>query len=192
MTDEFLTSLKNDWREQDSEFESVRQRLARARWASRAYFMLEAARTAFVLVVGIWFAFAAWEKKDLLLALSAATVFIVAPIFGYVRLTARRDMLGDTGRSPEETLRFALKRTYAADRICRFGMRSTTMALAFLAIVWMLDIAGLIPRHDPILLITVLSLCMCAAFYTWFSWRRPRIARERVQCERLLAQFDGP
>ena len=191
MSEEFLTSLRNDWREQDSEFESVRRRLSRARWASRAYFLLEAARTLFVFVVDIWLAFVAWEKKDLFFALSAATVFIMAPIFGYMRLKARRDMLGDPGRSPEETLRFALKRIRAADRICTLGMRSTTVPLVVLAIVWMLDFAGLIPRRDPTLLVTVLGLCVCAASYTWFSRRRPRIARERAQCERLLAQFEG-
>jgi MFS family permease len=191
MTDDFVASLRNDWREQDLELEQVRRRLARARLATRALIVVEAAYTAIGVAVGVWFAVMAWKHSDVFFGISAFTLLLAVPPAYILLLRARRQSLDVSGETPEETVRSALKRTIAADRIVRIGFWNAAALMLFVVVLWVCVAAGVIPHQYPVVLFSAIWLASAAIVSLWYLWRRKRNAAERRQCERLLAQYEA-
>jgi divalent metal cation (Fe/Co/Zn/Cd) transporter len=190
MTDDFLAGLKNDWRSQDSEFEAVKLRLSRARWAARAAIAAEAALTLSGMAVGFWFASIALRNHDLFFGLSAFMLLLVVPLSAVVLLGLRRKLLGDVGETPEYVLHFALARTQVVDRILKIGLLSAAILLLFVAVLWVCAFVGWISHRYPLALLSGIWIGASAIAVAWFLWRRRRNDRERAQCRRLLSQFD--
>jgi hypothetical protein len=191
MTDDFLVNLRNDWRSQDSEFEAVKHRLARARWTTRALIAFEAARLLFAIAVGVWFAAIAWQRDDIFFGLSAFTLLLAVPPLTIAVLMARREMLDDSSETPEGVLRFGLRRASATDRILKLGLWGAAMLQAFVAVLWIFKWAGLIHRHYPLIPFTCIWIGSALIALAWYVWRKRRNDAERAQCRRLLAQFEA-
>jgi hypothetical protein len=190
MSDDFLATLRNDWREQDSEFEAVKRRLVRARLTTHLLIVLESAWALFGIAAGCWFAWIALRTGDVLFGLSALALLLVAPPSAAALLRDRLRMLTIGSDSPEETLRGALHRLRLTDRILKIGLWNALVLVAFVAAMWLCVLAGWIPRHYPLVLLSAVWLTADATALLWFLWRRKRVAREHVQCERLLAQYE--
>ena len=190
MTDDFLAKLRNDWRSQDSEFEAVKRRLSRARWAARAVIAAEAALTLSGMAIGLWFASIALRKHDLFFGLSAFMLLLVVPASSVVLLNLRRKLLGDVGETPEDVLNFAFRRTQVIERILTIGQWGTAMLLLFVVVLWVCVLTGWIPRHYPLALFSAIWICSALLAAAWVLWRRRQNEAERAQCRRLLSQFD--
>lgn len=190
MSDDFIASLKIDWKEQDSEFESVKQRLAVARWRSGALFAVEIIRTLFFIAAGAWLAVIAWQARNGYIGLAAFIILFAAPFLGIARMRASRHMFGDAGLSPEETLRFALRRADAAERFFRIGSWSAVGGFVLMGTLWICAAIGWSAYQDPFSIFPM-GTGLSAISFVWFLWQQRRNASEREQCQALLSQYDA-
>lgn len=190
MTDDLVGELKADWQRQDVEVVAVKQRLKR--WRSFAYLIVAAdiAGALLALAVGIGFAVIAWRRNDLLFGLSAFTLLVTYPPLVIRVFRERRRSLRWADRTPEGTLRYALTRTRAIDKILKIGYWNGVVLLCFVASVWICVLAGFISRRYPLVFMSVIWIAAALGAMLWAHWRMRRNALERAHCERLLGKFE--
>jgi hypothetical protein len=189
MRDEFLENLRNDWTSQDIELDALRRRLARGRWTDLVGVVLVAACALLGTGVGIWFALLAWQRSDVLFALSAFTLLVVALPSAVADLKIRRLMLDDCGDTPEQVLRAALARARVTDTILKIGLWNAVALFVFVGVFWVCVFAGWIPHRYPLVLFSCVWIVAAATALGWCLGRLRRNQSARAQCERLLAQY---
>src|SRR5580698_6899080 len=185
MRDEFLENLRNDWTSQDVELDALRRRLARARWMDLGGIAFVAACALIGAGIGLWFALLAWQRSDVLFALSAFTLLVVALPSAVADLKTRRRMPDDCGETPEAVLRAALARARVTDTILRIGSWNAMALFVFVGVLWACVFAGWIPHRYPLAFLSGVWIGAAAAALAWCLWRSRRNQRERAQCERL-------
>ena len=191
MSDEFIAILKNDWKAQEPEFESVKRRLRRARWTTRAIIIIEAVLLLIGIAAGAWFAITAWRHSDVFFGISAVTLIFVALPSAVVLFRLRIRLLAESGKSPEDMLNHALSRARETDRILAIGEWNAIALLVFVGVLWAGVWVGWISHRYPVILLSGIWIVSAVTALAWCAWRRRRNDREREQCLRLLAQYDG-
>jgi hypothetical protein len=117
MTDDFIASLREDPKEQ--ELERVRRRLAPRRRATQCVMVFEFLLNVVGIAAGSWFAWMAWKGSDVFFGFSAFMLLPIAAPLAIMTLRTRGRMLASAGSTPEETLRAALNRGRAMQRILK-------------------------------------------------------------------------
>lgn len=190
MTDDLVGELKADWQRQDVEIAAVKRRLKRSRSLAYLIVAAEIVGALAALAAGVAFAVIAWSRYDLLFGLSAFTLLVAYPPFVIGIFRERHRSLRWVDRTPEGTLRYALTRTRATDKILMIGYWNGILLLGFVALVWVCVLAGLISRRYPLVVMSVVWIVSAVAAILWAKWRMRRTALERAHCERLLSKFE--
>jgi hypothetical protein len=186
MTDDFLLEAQANWRRQDAGFVDVQAHLRRTRLIPIAILVLELLGAAIGLAVGVWFAWVAAVSGELIFALSAIVMIGAMPPVAVATVLARRNSLRWEDETPDSVLRVGLRRaeaTLAAIRISRWGV---VVIVAFNAVLWAFQLAGLLDALDFLTLYSSASAATCIAGLLWLSWRQKRVVREHAACQRLL------
>jgi hypothetical protein len=92
-------------------------------------------------------------------------------------------------KTPEGTLRYALRRTLAIDKILTIQFWNGIALLCFVAAVWLCVWAGLISRRYPLILMSGIWIAAALVALLWARWRTARNGVEKEQCRRLLTKF---
>ena len=92
-------------------------------------------------------------------------------------------------KTPEGTLRYALRRTLVVDKILKIQFWNGIALLCFVAAVWLCVWGGLISRHYPLMLMSGIWIAAAMAAWLWAKWRAARNVLEKEQCQRLLTKF---
>lgn len=189
MSDELLEDLKADWRYQQVPIEKLRRRLQRIRWQTRVVMVIETMMTLLGLIVGVHFAVVAWQRRDLLFALSALSLLLVCVPLAIEVYRTRRRSLHWADRTPEGTLRYALTRLHLTRQILLMQYCQGVALLLLVAVVWASAHLGYI-AHDRSLG-ALLGIWIAAAFATllWSRWRMRRVDTEYATCQKLLDSF---
>lgn len=189
MTDDFLRDAQERWRGHNSDYETVRRRLRRTRWAPHALLGLEFLGAAAAFAVGLWFLATALTTRDPLFGLSALVMLGALPALTMVSFWARRGTLRWEVETPEGVVRHGLRRAEASLQAIRVGYWGATLVAGFVLVLWLAELAGAIHARDFLILYTAVSAAICGPYLLYLGWRRRHVLRERAACLRLLDQF---
>lgn len=193
MSDDFIENLRNDWTRQaaEQEVEHLRGRLSRTRRLPHAMAGGELVGGLVALASGVWFAIAAWERHDLLLALSAVVSAGIAPVLAAAAVIARLPAFTWEGGTPEGVLRHAAARNAAARRAIRLGYAGAVVLAALVAVLWVCAALGLTPASPFLVAVTTLWLACALIAWLWLQHRSRRVAGEAERCAVLMREFEG-
>jgi hypothetical protein len=186
MNDEFLQGLQSSWRGQDASLATMQARLRRQRWRPHLALGYELLGTVAVMGVGIWFALIAVRQGSLLFAMSAGVLLIAAPALALAAWLARKDSLRWEDETPESVLVLGVRRADASLKVLRLGRVHLAVIGAFVVILWVSELIGLIDARDFVVLYTLVCAATAAFYLPWLAWRQKRVIRERAMCQRLL------
>jgi hypothetical protein len=189
MIEDPLAELREDWNRQHADIAAIAGNARR--WRRRASLLIVADILAGCLALGagVLFGIIAWRTHDWLFGLSAVTLLFACPPCAISLIRARRSSLSWNDETPEGTLRYALRRTLAVEKILKIQFWNGVALLCFVAAVWLCVWAGLIARHYPLKLMSGIWVSAAVAALLWAKWRMARNSREERQCRRLLANF---
>ena len=189
MSDEFIRSLQGDWQSQDHDATRVLRRLRRTRWMPHVVLGAEIVGCAFALLVGIWFAWVAMhtDEHQLLFALSAAVMLIVAPALCIASVMVRRHSLAWDAETPESLLAVGIRRAETSLSALRIGRWHIAIIAFFVSTLWVLEAIGLIHAIRFLVLYTTVCLAVSTIGWLWMKSREKRLRSERVALARLLA-----
>lgn len=191
MSDEFLSRLQAQWRQQDATFVEIHEGIRRARWRPHIVLGIELVASAVGFGVGLWFAWVALAQRSLLFALSAAVMLVAVPAFAAAAFVARKSSLRWEEETPQSVLRVALRRADASLRVIRVGQWHSIVAAAFVALLWLLEWAELIQARRFLILYTALMTGALGAQFAWMRWRGDRVREQRAVCQRLLDELEA-
>jgi hypothetical protein len=189
MIDDPLAELRADWNRQHADIAAMASNARR--WRRRASLLIVADILSGTLALGagILFAVIAWKTHDWLFGLSAVTLLFACPPCAISIIRTRRSSLSWKDKTPEGTLRYALRRTLAIDKILTIQFWNGIALLCFVAAVWLCVWAGLISRRYPLILMSGIWIAAALVALLWARWRTARNGVEKEQCRRLLTKF---
>ena len=188
MTDEFLEELQSSWRGQQAGID-VLSRLRRQRWRPHLALGFELLGTAVSMGVGVWFATMALELRSLLFGMSAGILLIAAPALAVAAWLARKDSLRWEDETPESVLVSGVRRADASLKVLRLGRVHLALIVAFVLILWVAELGGLISARDFLVLYTLVCAATVALYLPWIAWRVKRVGGERAACQQLLDEL---
>ena len=186
MNDEFLEELQTSWRGQDVALSDTLSRLRRQRWRPHLALGFELLATAVTMGVGLWFAWLAVPLKSLLFGVSAAILLIAAPALAVGAWLARKSTLRWEEETPETLLISGMRRADASLKVLRLGRVHLALIVAFVGVLWVLELGGLIGARSFLVIYTLICGATVALYLPWIAWREKRVNQERAVCRRLL------
>lgn len=189
MIDHPLAELRADWNRQHADIAAIAG--SALRWRRRASLLIVADVLAgsLALGAGILFAVIAWRTHDWLFGLAAVTLLVACPPCAISLIRARRSSLNWEDHTPEGTLRYALRRSVAVEKILTIQRWNGIALLCFVAAVWLCIWGGLISRHYPLMIMSGIWIAAAVAALLWAKSRTARNVFEKEQCQRFLAKF---
>jgi hypothetical protein len=195
MDDDFMRDLKATWQSQAHDAAAVLERLRRNRWRPHLALAAEILGCACALLVGIWFAWTAahTQQHRLLFALSAGVMLTAVPLLTFASVIARRASLAWDDETPQTMLRMGIRRFESTLQAMRLWRWHIWIVAAFVAILWVLELLGLIQAPGFLALYTAICFAVSLAGWSWMKWREKIMRKELDACTRLLAmiQFDS-
>lgn len=187
-TDDFLQTLRTDWRSPAIDVDRMRRLTERrqrlANW-SRA---LNLVGVGVALLFGGWFAYRAATGGDPVLVVGAAAFFVALPIILIEYAETRRILRVRYDDTPRGVLLQARQHVDWLRRMLR-GCRWSAMILAVSAVAVLLLIAGGLTDLRASPFISVVWATTAALAWLWQAWRARRLAGEAEACESLLAEL---
>jgi hypothetical protein len=190
MTDDFLDQAQADWRGHNADLSGLRLKLRRSRFLPHVMLWFELAGAAAAFLVGVWFAWTAYQTARPIFLLSAIVMLGSMPAFAFAGVMARQDALRWEDETPVSVLRLGLRRAEASLRALRVGWWHVGVLAAFLGVLWAAQLAGVFRELPFLMLYSAISAGFLAAYVAWLCWRRPRLLAEREACRRLLDDMD--
>jgi hypothetical protein len=189
MTDDVLAELREDWIRQQADIAAIGEKALR--WRRRAYLLIAMDISAALVALGAGIAFGviAWRTHDWLFGLAAVTLLFACPPCAMSLIKVRRSTFNWDDKTPEGTLQYALRRTFAEDKILKIQFWNGMVLLCFVAVVWICVWAGLILRRPSLILMSGVWVAAGIAALLWARWGTVGNAREKERCHRLLAKF---
>jgi hypothetical protein len=189
MIDDPLAELRADWNRQHADIAVIAGNASS--WRRRATLFIVADILAASLAVGAGLSFAviAWRTHDWLFGLSAVALLSVCPPCAISLIRTRRSSLSWKDKTPEGTLRYALRRTLAVDKILKIQIWNRIALLCFVAAVWLCVWGGLISHSYPLMFMSGIWIAAAVAALLWAKGRAARNVLERERCQGLLAKF---
>ena len=191
MTDEFFKELQSNWRGQDVALGDALSRLRRQRWRPHLALGLELLATAATMGVGVWFASMAITLQSVLFGMSAGILLIAAPALAVAAWLARKDSLHWEDETADSVLVSGIRRADASLKVLRLGRVHLWLIAAFVAVLWTLELGGLIGARDFLVLYTLMCAATAAFYLPWLAWRERRVKRDRAVCEHLLGELQA-
>jgi hypothetical protein len=189
MIDDPLAELRADWNRQDADIVAIARNALRWRRRTSLLIVVDILAGALALGAGILFAVIALKAHDWLFGLSAFTLLFACPPCVISLIRARRSTLSLEDKTPEGTLRYALRHTRAVGKILTIQVWNGVALLCLVAAVWLCVWGGLISRHYPVVLLSGIWIAAAVVALLWAKWRKARNVLEKEQCQRLLAKF---
>lgn len=189
MIDDPLAELRADWNRQQADIGAIAKKARRRRRRASLLIAADILAGSLALGAGILFGVIAWRTHDWLFGLSAFTLLFACPSCAVALIRIRRSSLIGNENTPEETLRYALRRVLAVDKILKIQWWNGIALLFFVAAVWLCVWAGLVSRHYPLMLMSGIWVSAAIAALLWAKWRTARNKLEKKRCEQLLANF---
>ncbi len=187
-TDDFLQSLRADWRRPAIDVDRLcRLTKRRQRLAGRSRALNLAGVGAALLFCG-WFGYNAAAGGDPVMAVAAAAFFVSLPIILLDYAESRRDLRVRYDDSPRGVLLQARQHLDWSRRFLR-GCRWSAAILAASAAAVLLLIAGGLTQVRPSLLIAAVWAGTAVLVWLWQAWRARRLAAEAEACNGLLAEL---
>lgn len=187
-TDDFLQSLRADWRRPAIDVDRMRRLTKRrqrlAYWSTALNL---AGLVAAVLLCG-WFGYRAIIGADPVLAVAAAAFFVSLPIILVEFAEARRASRMRYDDTPRGVLLQARQQVDWSRRLLR-GCRWSAGILAISAAAVFLLIAGGLTHDRASPTIAAVWAGTAVAAWLWQAWRARRLAAEAEACDRLLAEL---
>jgi len=189
MIDDPIAELRADWNRQQADIAAISGNAIR--WGRRTSLLIVADILAgsLALGAGILFAVIAWKTHDWLFGLSAITLLFACPPCAISLISARRSSLSWEDKTPEGTLRYALRRALAVDKILTIQFWNGIALLCFVAAVWLCFWGGLISRRYPLMLMSGIWIAAAVAALLWAKWRMASNTQEKKRCRQLLDNF---
>jgi len=189
-TDDFLDSLRDDWRRPAVDLDRIRRRTERRRRFDAVYRPLGLAGCIGTILFGIWFGWIAIMQQDAVAAVGAIAFLVSAPLL----LIEYRETLRDSRIRYDESARgvllqaaHQLARTRRMLRGCRWS--ATILGVAALIV---LAIAVVGPSADPgALPIAATWGGVAILVWSWQAWRARGFEREAEHGNRLLAELEA-
>lgn len=186
--DDFLDTLRADWRRPQVDLERMRRLTARRQRLQSLVYVLTPVGALACLLLGLWLGWNAAVSGEAILAIGAAALLIAAPLL-LVELVelrrARRIRYGDTPRGVLEQADQQVRHARKALRGYRWSASILAVAAAMVVVTrlagWSSD-----PAAFPIALTW---LGVAASTWAFQVWRAGRLAREAQRCERLIAEL---
>lgn len=189
MIDDPIAELRADWNRQQADIAAIAGNSLRWRRRTSLFIVADVLAGALALGAGILFAVIAWRTHDWFFGLAAVTLVVACPPCAISLIRSRRSSLNWEDKTTEGTLRYALRRTLVVDKILKIQFWNGVALLCFVAAVWLCVWAGLIPRHYPLMLMSVAWIAAAVVALLWAKRRAARNSLEEMQCQRLLANF---
>lgn len=198
MTDDFLTDLRADWRAQETglepaaEFEAIRRRLRRGRWAPHLAMASDVLVAILAFAAGLWFFWMALRTDLPIFAFAAAAELGGTPILILLLVEARRGALVWRDATPSDVLRIGASRSDASLRVFAICRWYIVAIVGFVGLLWVVEFAGRLHAGDFLIFYTAFCLMAGATGWRWLAVRTRQVLRQRAACLRLLAELDAP
>lgn len=189
MSDDFLTEMRRNWREQDAEVEVVASRLKRGLGLSRMMLWLETGVGVFGVVFGAWAAWHGVVMNSGVLTIAGASVVLTAPLFAWLAWRARRHDPDWSDETPEGVLRQMIARTHVIEKLMRICRWQGWALIGLAAVLWAATPTGYVESDRRLVLITALFLASALVCFGWAIWREHGARAERLRCKALLAEY---
>jgi hypothetical protein len=193
MRDDFITSLQMDWRAapagMPAEALIAVRNARRGRMLAAVLLAAELGMLALAFAAGVWFALVALETKRLIFTLASVVLVGMTPAFALATVLARRGGLKWEEETPAGVLRARRRQVEATLRALWLGWWAIGVMAAFILVLWMLELGGLLGERDFLILYTAIAAAVCVTGGAWILFRQPRLAEEREACERMLAEL---
>lgn len=186
---DFPTELKKDWAAQHLEIEALTRRLHRSAIYWRLLLVASVIVAGIGVAAGIWFAWVAISRRDLLHALAALTMLAAVPPAAVAEFRARRAALKWHDPTPEGVIRHALQRVDATARLLRITLINAFVLIGLAGVVWIFVLLGFIPRSASLVLITLFWSGFGLLALWWARWRTRANIRAGERCQLLLREY---
>ena len=189
--DDFLATLRADWRRQPIDVEGLAARVERRRRRARLAMAGNIGAAILFVVLAAAFSVAMLRSEEPLYGLAAAAFILGAPMLLFEIMEIRRAASVRYADSPAGLLRQARDQAESARRRL-LGCRWAIWVLVGSAVLaWLLVAAGLAGIEES-LFITAAWIAAALTAWLWQSWRGHRLAGETARYDALLAEFGGP
>ena len=188
MTDEFLDTVRADWRRDGPDLAAIGRRGERRRRLTRLS-MLASLSTAFLaILLASWFGYRAAVSGDAVTMLGAAGLLVAVPLLIVEAIDKRRSLSLLHDSTPRGVLLEARHRAVTARRFLAGFRWSAVILLACVAAAWVLVAGGYADRGQALFL-TGVWVSTAFGVWLWQLWRSRRLAAEIACSDRLLAEL---
>jgi hypothetical protein len=162
----------------------------RGRSFTAAVLVAEAGLALAGVAFGIGFAVLAVQSGDISFALAALALLAGCPAFAAAIFAARNTGLAFDSETPEGLLRAGLRQAEASLRAIRLTRAQFPYLAGFVALLWIVQAAGLIDRPSFLAAYTLAAFVVGVVLWLWLNWRQSKIECARSAYLAALAQFE--
>lgn len=188
MSDDFLDTLRADWREPAPDLAAIGRRGERRRRLTRMSMLVSLSTAVLAILVAGWFGYRAAASGDAVTMLGAAGLLVAVPLLIAEAIDKRRSLSLRYDSTPTGVLLDARHRAATARRFLRGFRWSAAILLACAATSWVLVAAGSADRGEAWFLTWVWG-GTAIGVWLWQLWRDRRLAAEIACSDRLLAEL---
>lgn len=188
MTEDFLDTLRADWRQDGPDLAAMRRAGERRRRLTRLSMLLSLATAILAVALASWFGYRAARSGDALLILAAAALLVTVPLLIVEAIAKRRSLSLRYDGAPAGVLLQARHQAVTARRLLRGFRWSALILIACVAGAWVLAAAGFTDRGEALFLTGAWG-GTASAVWLWQLWRGRRLAAEIACSDRLLAEL---
>lgn len=188
MTDDFLDSLRADWREQAPDLAAIGRRGERRRKLARLSMLVSFSTALLAILLAGWFGYRAAVSGDAVTMLGAAGLLVAVPLLILEAIDKRRGLSLRYDSTPKGVLLEARHRAATARRLLAGFRWSAAILLACAAAAWVLAAGGYAERGEALLLTGVWG-GTAFGVWLWQMWRSRRLAAEIACSDRLLEEL---
>ena len=191
MSDDFLKEHQAAWRAQPDEFQAVRDKLKRERWAPHRALAIQVVSAAVGIAFGVSFGAAALATGSVLYALAAVVMAVGLPGAMAIAALLRRDGFAWDDETPESLLRTGVRRADASLKAVRFAWSAPGLFAAFVIALWIGVGLGYIEQAWFAVMYTGITVFVLALTWPKIILELRRLKRERATYARLLAEYEA-
>jgi hypothetical protein len=188
--DDFLMSLRREWRRQSADPAAIAEEFARHRRWARRRLVVGWAGAAAVLAALTWFAMLAFERTSLLYAIAALAYAAALPLLVVSPVKLRKGYASIVDEAPLGVLLHVRERLAATRREVRGARAAAAILLVSLGAVWLLAMFG---KASPGLACWLTMAWGSTALLLWLWQRRAsgKLILEEERCNKLISEFSA-
>ncbi len=188
MTDEYLDTLRADWRGEAPDLVAMRRDGERRRRLMRLSMLLSLSTAVLAVVAAGWLGYRAAATGDAVSMLGAAGLLIAVPLLIVEAIDKRQSLSLRYDSTPKGVLLEARHRAVTARRLLVGFRWSAVILLACAAAAWVLAAGGYADRGKALFLTGVWA-GTAFGVWLWQLWRSRRLAAQIACSDRMLAEL---